>query len=259
MSSVHASRGRLAPASPQLLTEVAIVCRLGRALLGDALPWAEFEADYGAIRDHASPPWCPGFADFERRVAEPGGFALPHGPRDALTFPTAVGPGALHRQPARRDRGAAGSAAAADDAQPRPVQHHDLRPRRPLPRHPRRAPGRVRATRTTSPRSASPTARWSTSSRSGRTASRAARPAFRVVAYPTARGCAATYFPEANVLVPLDSTAVGSHTPTSKQIIVRLEPETTNEPGTAYASGADAPRAASSAPTTSTAAANDIP
>jgi hypothetical protein len=46
---------------------------------------------------------------------------------------------------------------------------------------------------------------------------------FRVVAYPTARGCAATYFPEANVLVPLDSTAEGSHTPTSKQIIVRLE------------------------------------
>ena len=47
---------------------------------------------------------------------------------------------------------------------------------------------------------------------------------FRVVAYPTARGCAASYFPEANVLVPLDSTAEGSRTPTSKQIIVRLEP-----------------------------------
>jgi hypothetical protein len=48
--------------------------------------------------------------------------------------------------------------------------------------------------------------------------------AFRVISYPTARGCAATYFPEANVLVPLDSTAHGSNTPTSKQIIVRLEP-----------------------------------
>jgi anaerobic selenocysteine-containing dehydrogenase len=46
---------------------------------------------------------------------------------------------------------------------------------------------------------------------------------FRVIAYPTARGCAATYFPEANVLVPLDSTAHGSNTPTSKQIVVRLE------------------------------------
>jgi len=48
-------------------------------------------------------------------------------------------------------------------------------------------------------------------------------PAFRVVAYPTAAGCAAAYFPETNVLVPLDSTADVSNTPTSKSIIVTLE------------------------------------
>src|SRR5439155_22689879 len=48
--------------------------------------------------------------------------------------------------------------------------------------------------------------------------------AFRVVADPTARGCAAAYFPEANVLVPLDATAAGSNTPASKDIIIRLEP-----------------------------------
>jgi anaerobic selenocysteine-containing dehydrogenase len=47
---------------------------------------------------------------------------------------------------------------------------------------------------------------------------------FRVVGYPTARGCAATYFPEANPLVPLDSVAEVSNTPTSKYIVVRLEP-----------------------------------
>jgi anaerobic selenocysteine-containing dehydrogenase len=46
---------------------------------------------------------------------------------------------------------------------------------------------------------------------------------FRVVAYPTARGCAAAYFPETNVLVPLDSTARRSNTPTSKSLVVRLE------------------------------------
>ena len=45
---------------------------------------------------------------------------------------------------------------------------------------------------------------------------------FRVVAYPTARGCCAAYFPEANVLVPLDSVADESNTPTSKSVIVRL-------------------------------------
>ena len=49
-------------------------------------------------------------------------------------------------------------------------------------------------------------------------------PAFRVVSYPTPRGCCAAYFPETNVLVPLDSTAAISNTPTSKSIVVRLEP-----------------------------------
>ncbi|TWP34010.1 hypothetical protein, partial [Leekyejoonella antrihumi] len=48
-------------------------------------------------------------------------------------------------------------------------------------------------------------------------------PKFRVVGYPSARGCAAAYFPEANALVPLDHVAEGSNTPVSKSIVVRLE------------------------------------
>lgn len=47
---------------------------------------------------------------------------------------------------------------------------------------------------------------------------------FRVVAYPVAVGTCAAYFPEANVLVPLDSVAEQSRTPTSKAIVVRFEP-----------------------------------
>jgi hypothetical protein len=43
------------------------------------------------------------------------------------------------------------------------------------------------------------------------------------LSYPTPRGCAAAYFPEANVLVPLDATAAESNTPASKSIIIRLE------------------------------------
>jgi anaerobic selenocysteine-containing dehydrogenase len=49
-------------------------------------------------------------------------------------------------------------------------------------------------------------------------------PSFRVVGYDVARRTCAAYFPEANVLVPLDSVADGSNTPTSKAVIVRLEP-----------------------------------
>ena len=47
---------------------------------------------------------------------------------------------------------------------------------------------------------------------------------FTVVGYPAARGSAASYYPETNVLVPLDSVAEISNTPTSKGVIVRLEP-----------------------------------
>ena len=53
---------------------------------------------------------------------------------------------------------------------------------------------------------------------------------FRVVSYPTARGCAAAYYPEANVLVPLNHTAEGSNTPVSKAVIVRLEPSLDQTP-----------------------------
>ena len=46
---------------------------------------------------------------------------------------------------------------------------------------------------------------------------------FRLVSYPTSRGCAAAYYPECNVLVPLDSVATGSNCPTSKSVVVRFE------------------------------------
>ena len=60
-------------------------------------------------------------------------------------------------------------------------------------------------------------------------------PAFRAVEYPTPPGSAAAYFPEANVLVPLDSTAAVSNTPTSKSVIIRLERAAAPEPAQAAA------------------------
>ena len=46
---------------------------------------------------------------------------------------------------------------------------------------------------------------------------------FRVIAYDLPRGSAVTYFPEANPLVPLDTTAAGSNTPASKSVVIRIE------------------------------------
>ncbi|MEV0289558.1 hypothetical protein AB0H36_35990, partial [Kribbella sp. NPDC050820] len=53
---------------------------------------------------------------------------------------------------------------------------------------------------------------------------------FRLVAYPAARGSAAAYYPETNVLVPLDSVADISNTPTSKGIVVRLKTAAASRP-----------------------------
>jgi hypothetical protein len=50
-----------------------------------------------------------------------------------------------------------------------------------------------------------------------------------VVAYDLPKGCAATYFPEANVLVPLDSVADKSNTPASKSVVIRLRPSISSD------------------------------
>jgi anaerobic selenocysteine-containing dehydrogenase len=47
---------------------------------------------------------------------------------------------------------------------------------------------------------------------------------FRLVSYPTARGCVAAYYPETNVLMSADDVAKGSNTPVAKGLTVRLEP-----------------------------------
>ena len=45
---------------------------------------------------------------------------------------------------------------------------------------------------------------------------------FIVVAYNIPVGCCATYFPETNVLVPINSVADKSNTPTSKSVVVNI-------------------------------------
>jgi molybdopterin-dependent oxidoreductase alpha subunit len=231
MSSVHASRGRLAPASPHLRSEVAIVAGLARALIGDstaprdgspALPWREFADDYRAIRQRIAEV-VPGFDDFEAKVGRPAGFTLPHPPRDARRFPTASG----------KARFTAGEVVMIEVPPGRlllqTVRSHDqynttiygLDDRYRGVHGGRRVvfvnPDDLAALGLVDGAVVDLVSEWTDG------VERRA-PAFRVIAYATAPGCAATYFPEANVLVPLDSTAKGSNTPTSKQIIVRLVP-----------------------------------
>ena len=143
---VHASQGPLKPASPQLRSEVDIVCSIAAATLGDrhGIPWDAFRKDYTEIRRRIARV-VPGCEAYDEKVDRPGGFTLPHPPRDTRTFDTERGRGGVLGQPDRRAARARGPAAAADAALARPVQHHDLRPRRPLPRGVRRPARGVRA------------------------------------------------------------------------------------------------------------------
>lgn len=221
--SVHASHGPLPPASPLLRSEVAIVTGVAEATLGDryGIDWAAMRADYRRIRTHIARV-VPGCASYEVNVRQPGGFVLPHPPRDSRTFPTRSGraeftvsalaalqvpPGHLLLQTLRshdqfnttiyglsdRYRGIEGGRRVvfvhrADIAELGYADGDvvDLVGYWPDDAVQRRAAG------------------------------------FRIVGYDTPRGSAAAYYPETNALVPLDSTAEGSNTPTSKSIIVAL-------------------------------------
>ncbi|MET9864092.1 FdhF/YdeP family oxidoreductase [Streptomyces smyrnaeus] len=224
MGMVHASRGRLEPAGEQLLSEPAIVARLARAVLGEAssTPWAQFEGDYGLIRDRIARV-VPGFEDFNAKVARPGGFALPHAPRDERRFPTATGKANFTAAPMEYPQVPQGrlllQTLRSHDQYNTTVYGLDDRyrgirnGRRVVLVHPEDAAAHGLADGTY----ADLTSEWS----DGR--ERIAR-GFRVVHYPTARGCAAAYYPETNVLVPLDATADTSNTPASKSIVIRLTP-----------------------------------
>ncbi len=222
MSMVHLSHGVLAPPSADLRSEVAIVCGLARARPGRG-ERRRLGGAGGGLRPRSattSRRSIPGFERFNERVREPGGFELPHPARDDRVHRRRHRP--PDRQPAHADRGARRAAAAPDHPLPRPVQHHDLRARRPLPGHPPGSPRRASSTPTTWPTLALGDGEIVDVVSEHDGVERRAE-GFRLVSYPTAVGTCAAYFPEANVLVPLDSTAERSNTPTSKSIIVRFE------------------------------------
>lgn len=82
MSMVHASAGKLAPASEFLRSEPAIVAGIATATLPDSkVPWLELVADYDRIRDLIEKT-VPGFEDFNTRVRVPGGFRMPLPPTE---------------------------------------------------------------------------------------------------------------------------------------------------------------------------------
>ena len=230
MSAVHASKGPLDPASPHLRSEVDIVCSLALATLGadHPVPWARLRDDYTEIRRRIARV-VPGCESYDEKVDQPGGFVLPHPPRDSRTFPTDVERAKFTVSPIDVLHVPEGGCCSR--------------------RCGRTTSSTPRSTASTTATAASPAvAGWcscipTTSPRSGSTegdlvdlvsewtdGSERQAPRFRVVAYDQPRGCAAAYYPETNPLVPLDHVAEGSNCPSSKSIIVRLDPTQADGP-----------------------------
>ncbi|GGM88351.1 FdhF/YdeP family oxidoreductase [Streptomyces fuscichromogenes] len=223
MGMVHASRGRLEPASAHLLSEPAIVCRLARRVLGadSRTPWEEFEKDYATVRDRIARV-IPGFDDFNARVAHPGGFALPHAPRDERRFPTATGKANFTAAPVEYPELPEGrlllQTLRSHDQYNTTIYGLDDRYRG--IKNGRRVvlvnPEDARRLGVADGSYVDLVGEW-------KDGVERRAPGFRVVHYPTAPGCAAAYYPETNVLVPLDATADTSNTPASKSVVIRLE------------------------------------
>ena len=222
MGVVQMSRGSVQPAAPDLLSEPQIVARLARVTLGHrtTVDWEGMAGDYDRIRATIERV-VPGFENFNARVREAGGFHLPNPARERV-FNTPTGKAMFTVQE---------------------LPHHQLK-------HGQFLMMTIRS------HDQFNTAIYSSNDRyrgikEGRRVvflnsedcaelglkrgqhvdlvshfedeERSAR-RFVVVPYDIPRGCAATYFPEANVLVPVGHVAEKSNTPASKSVIISIRP-----------------------------------
>lgn len=219
MSVVSMSRGRLSPASGMLKSEVAIVAGVAEATLGsDGIDWRALSSNYDAIRDHIARV-VPGCADYNARVREPGGFYLGNAARDRV-FHTQTGKARFAVHPLPRHGLARGQLLLMT------IRSHDqynttvygLDDRYRGIKNGRRVVFMNQDDLDERGLAKGDLVDITSHANDGeRVAER-----FAVVPYAIARGCAAAYFPEANVLVPLGSVADVSNTPASKSIVISV-------------------------------------
>jgi len=220
MGVVNPSRGHAAPASEALRSEPAIVCGLARAVLGsdNNVPWEDFAGNYDRIRDRISRV-VPGFENFNQRISE-GIFYLPNAPRDTREWRTATKKANFSVAPIPRSELAPGEFVMMT------IRTHDqfnttvyglddryrgvFGGRRVVFMHEED----IRAAGWQQGQLVDLTNRHGGVERIAE--------AFMIAPYRIPRGCLATYFPEANVLVPIGSVAAKSNTPTSKYVVVTL-------------------------------------
>jgi molybdopterin-dependent oxidoreductase alpha subunit len=222
MGIMHTSRGSLEPPSDQVLSEPAIVARLATVTLGSrtSIGWMKLVEDYDRIRDLIS-RIVPGCEDMNRRLRQPGGFYLPNAARDddyntktgranfvvSAVEPVTLFPGQFLLTTLR-----------SHDQYNTTIYGLDDRYRGIF--HGRRVVLLNPDDMTEQGWKEGDLLDITSHFRTGGNEELRTAPCFLAAPYEIPRRCAATYFPEANVLVPIDSVAARSNTPTSKAIVV---------------------------------------
>jgi molybdopterin-dependent oxidoreductase alpha subunit len=222
MGIINPSRGRMKPRSGDLMSEPAIVAGLARATLGDNRPadWAALAGDYDRIRNHIERV-VPGLDSFNDRIKK-GPFYLPNAARDHRKFDTpskkavftvhplpgqSLKPGQLVMMTIRSHDQFNTTIYGLDD------RYRGIFNGR-----------RVIFMNTDDVAQAGLVQGQLVDLTSHFNGVERKAPRFMVAPYPLPRGCTATYFPETNVLVPIDSVAEVSNTPTSKYVVITVAP-----------------------------------
>ena len=217
---VHKSIGNKPPASEGLLSEPKIVAEMAKAIFGGdmAIGWDDMTENYDNIRDIIQKV-IPGFENYNERVRKPGGFYLPNGARDGI-FKTGTGKARFTINRLARHNLKAGEFIMMT------IRSHDqfnttiyglndryrgiYNERRVVLMNPKDA------------KNAGLKAGDVVDLKSHFNGRERVAERFLVVPYDIPAQCVATYFPEANMLVPVDNFADYSHTPASKSIVVTM-------------------------------------
>ena len=227
-SMIHASHGQLQPLSPMMRSEPAIIAGIAQATLGNRpVDWQALVSDYAGIRQLIAET-IPGFVDFEARLQHPGGFHLDN-PAASRRWTTASGRANFITNPLAADL--FGEALREIDEQPdlilQTLRSHDqynttiygLDDRYRGVKGQRRVVfANIEDIRRLG---FEPGQKVDIESLWNDGVARRVED-FTLLAFDVPRGQAAAYYPETNPLVPLTSVGIGSHTPTSKAVAIRL-------------------------------------
>ena len=219
MGIVHTSIGNLKPASIDLKSEPWIIAQLASHVLDDERNWLELVENYDRIRDLMASA-LHGFEDYNERVRNKNGFALPNLPRDSREFdtPNKKANFITHKLPNVKveDGKYVMMTIRSHDQYNTTIYGLSDRYRG------------IKGNRRVILMNANDMSNrgWKTRHLvdvvSHHNGQNRRSDGWSVIPYDIPEGNIASYFPEANVLVPIDSTAHKSNTPTSKWIVCSL-------------------------------------